>query len=170
MLKILITMLSILVRTWQRKFQSHPHILRNSSLAIMPRIFFLRPVHDEEIRNIITPLKEEAPCADYITANVLTCALNYIVNHLTHIRQLSFSHGYFPSDLKLAKIVLLYKFQDPCLVNNYCPISLPTVSKRLCTLDYMIFCWNLNFLFIPVWISEKKVNLHGYDLPNEQIR
>ena len=70
--------------------------------------FFLRPVHDEEIRNIINSVKEMVPGADNITANVLKCVLNYIVNPLTHICQLSLSQGYFPSDLK--KMLKLFPF------------------------------------------------------------
>ena len=48
------------------------------------------------------------PGADNITANVLKCVLNYIVNPLTHICQLSLSQGYFPSDLK--KMLKLFPF------------------------------------------------------------
>ena len=88
-------------------------------------------MHDEEIRNIINSLKEGAPGADSITADVLKCVLNYIVNPLTHISQLSLSQGYFPGDLKIAKIVPLYKCKDPCLFNNYRPISLLSVFSKV---------------------------------------
>ena len=92
---------------------------------------FLRPVHDEKNRNIINSLKEGAPGADSITANVLKCVLNYIVNPLTHICQLSLSQGYFPSDLKIAKIVPLCKCKDPCLFNKYRPISLLSIFSKV---------------------------------------
>ena len=75
-------------------------------------------------------LKEGPPGADNITANVLECVLN-IVNPLTHICQLSLSQGYFPSDLKIAKIVHLYKYKDTCLFNKYRPISLLSVSSNI---------------------------------------
>ena len=76
-------------------------------------------------------LKEGPPGADNITANVLECVLNYIVNPLTHICQLSLSQGYFPSDLKIAKIVPLYEYKDPCLFNKCRPISLLSVSSNI---------------------------------------
>ena len=117
--------------------------------------FFLRPVHDEEIRNIINSLKEGAPGADNITANVLKCVLNYIVNPLTHICQLSLSQGYFPNDLKIAKIVPL------CKCNNYRPISLLSVFskvlEKLCMIDYMNTCWNLKF-FIHTSLDFRKTS------------
>ena len=70
----------------------------------MPRVFFLWPVRDEEIRNI-NYLKDGTTGADNITANVLKCVLNYIVSPLTHICQLSLAQGYFSSDPTIAKIV-----------------------------------------------------------------
>ena len=96
-----------------------------------PQIFFLRPVHDGEIRNIITSLKEGTPGAANITATVLKCVLNYIVNPLTNICQLSLSQGYFPSDLEIAKIVPLYTCKDPCLFNNHRPISLLSIFSKV---------------------------------------
>ena len=69
--------------------------------------------------------------SDNITDNVLKCVLNYIVNPLTHICQLLLSEGYFPSDLKIAKIVPLYKCKYLCLSNNYRPISLLSVISKV---------------------------------------
>ena len=42
----------------------------------------------------------------------------------------SFDQGYFPSSLKIARVIPLHKGGDKRLVNNYRPISiLPTISK-----------------------------------------
>ena len=67
----------------------------------------------EEIRRIITSPTEGAPGADNNAAIVLKCVLNFMVNNLIHLCQLSLSHGYFPGDLKIAKIVPLSKCKDP---------------------------------------------------------
>ena len=53
------------------------------------------------------------------------------MNPLTHICQLSFDQGYFPSELKLAKIVPLFKCKDSSLFNNYRPISLLYVFSKI---------------------------------------
>ena len=51
--------------------------------------------------------------------------MSYIVN-------LSLSLGIFPNSLKIAKIIPIYKKDDPTQITNYRPISLlPSVSKIL---------------------------------------
>ena len=47
-----------------------------------------------------------------------------------YLINLSFSDGYFPDELKLAKVIPLYKTNDPTLFSNYRPVSLlPLFSK-----------------------------------------
>ena len=49
---------------------------------------------------------------------------------LTHLCKLSFLYGVFPSELKVAKVIPLYKSDDKMLINNYRPVSiLPVFSK-----------------------------------------
>ena len=51
---------------------------------------------------------------------------------LAHFVNLSLSHGIFPNDMKLAKIVPIFKNGNTKLFNNYRPISiLPAFSKIL---------------------------------------
>jgi retron-type reverse transcriptase len=53
-----------------------------------------------------------------------------LVNVLTHIINLSLENGIFPTKLKLAKVIPLFKQGDRTNVNNYRPISLlPQFSK-----------------------------------------
>ena len=44
---------------------------------------------------------------------------------------LSLSQGHFPRDLKIAKVIPLYKCKDPGLFNNYRPISLLSVFSKV---------------------------------------
>jgi hypothetical protein len=49
---------------------------------------------------------------------------------LAHIFNLSFANGIFPQKLKTNRTVPIFKSGDPCLCDNYRPISLiPTLSK-----------------------------------------
>jgi hypothetical protein len=47
-----------------------------------------------------------------------------LVSPLTHIFNLSFDNGIVPHQLKIAKVVPIFKSGDPMLVDNYRPISL----------------------------------------------
>jgi hypothetical protein len=47
-----------------------------------------------------------------------------LIKPLTHIFNLSFSQGVVPSQLKIAKVVPIFKSGDPLLIDNYRPISL----------------------------------------------
>ena len=51
------------------------------------------------------------------------------INGLTHIFNLSINKGVFPSELKIAKVIPIFKKGTPLDVNNYRPISLPVVLK-----------------------------------------
>ena len=76
-------------------------------------------------------LKDGAPGIDCIPASVLKHTIDLISSPLSHVCQLSLSEGYFPSELKLAKIMPLYKANDPSLFNNYRPISLLSVFSKI---------------------------------------
>ena len=73
--------------------------------------------------------------------NVSTCLLKRIslplsVPLATIINQ-SFATGIFPDNLKLAKVIPIYKKEDPSLFDNYRPISLlPSISKVFERLAY----------------------------------
>ena len=76
-------------------------------------------------------LKDGAPGIDCIPASVLKHTVDLISFPLSHVCQLSLSEGYFPSELKLAKIIPLYKANDPSMFNNYRPISLLSVFSKI---------------------------------------
>ena len=58
--------------------------------------------------------------------------MDTLIEPLTYITNLSLIQGIFPDELKKAKIIPLYKSNDPMLFNNYRPISLlPLFSKVL---------------------------------------
>ena len=49
---------------------------------------------------------------------------NYYAEPLTHLINQSISQGLFPEEMKLAKILPIYKSEDEQLVTNYRPISI----------------------------------------------
>ena len=98
-----------------------------------PEHFFCVPTTPAEINNKSNKSTGFYNIDPYIVKQI---ALQ-IVNQLANIFNRLFLTGIFPSKLKLAKVITLYKTKDPALFSNYRPISLiPVVSKILERLMY----------------------------------
>ena len=92
---------------------------------------FLDPISPTDVLNITNKLKPKTSSgADCISTKLLKNIIELIALPLTHIINRTFSTGIFPTALKCAKVVPIFKSGDPCLLNNYRPISLlPSISK-----------------------------------------
>ena len=67
---------------------------------------------------------------DNLSAITLMCIANEICECLTLIINQSITTDIFPDQLKVAKIVPIFKKNDQSVIKNYRPISvLPTISK-----------------------------------------
>ena len=99
---------------------------------------FLQPIDEIELCNTVKLLpRNKAPGHDEVSASVVKSVIMNIAKPLTHIFNLSFCIGKFPNQLKLAKVVPIFKSDDRLLVSNYRPISvLPVFSKILEKLMY----------------------------------
>ena len=96
---------------------------------IINHSIFLNPVTPDEIISIIKSLKNGAPGYDEINATTLKLCISDIAMPLSFICNRSLVEGIFPSELKLANVIPLFKSGNPMLFNNYRPVSL------LCTLS-----------------------------------
>ena len=102
-----------------------------------PDSMFITPVTNEELVNIVMALKSSSPGWDGLTADIIKSNINLFIQPLIHICNLSFSNGVFPAELKVAKVMPMYKTGDKMTLNNYRPIStLPIFSKILERLMY----------------------------------
>ncbi len=110
-----------------------------------PNSIFFNPTHESEILNIVNKFKNGKSAGyDDISPSVVKHVICHISKPLTHIFNLSFSSGVFPSALKIAKIIPVFKKGDPHTFSNYRPISLlPCFSKIL---ERLIFNRLDNFL------------------------
>ena len=98
---------------------------------------FLIPTDEREIRNIILNVRNSAPGYDGISLKCIYSVIDTLVTPLTYITNLSLIEGIFPSELKIAQVLPLYKNNDPMIFNNYRPISLlPFFSKLFERLMY----------------------------------
>ena len=94
--------------------------------------FFLNPVTEEELINIVHSAKDKKSKGyDGIDMSAKKI-IPHILTSLRHICNTSLGQGIFPDEMKIARIIPLFKSGDKQNVSNYRPISLlPQFSKIL---------------------------------------
>lgn len=92
---------------------------------------FLEPVEHTYVKKIVDKLKPKTSCGhDEISTKIMKLSIDTIIHPITHIINLSFSKGIFPKQLKIAKVIPLFKSGAKDQQKNYRPISLlPAFSK-----------------------------------------
>ena len=92
--------------------------------------FVLDPVSENEVLRIIGNFKDSSAGWDELKPLVMKNIKESIKKPLTHIFDKSFSSGLFPSELKIANVVPIFKSGDEMVFSNYRPVSvLPIFSK-----------------------------------------
>ena len=95
------------------------------------KTFFLTATIPQEIYDIISAFDiKKSLGPNSIPVYILKISNNFFSNKLTDIINLSFRTGIFPDLCKLAKVIPIFKEDNPLLCENYRPISLlPIFSK-----------------------------------------
>ena len=110
-----------------------------------PKSIFMHPITSEEILFLIGKLKNNSPGYDEIPAKVVKAVATLICEPLAFIFNNCISTGTVPIELKMAKVIPVFKGGNNLDVNNYRPISvLPVFSKIL---EKAIFNRLYNFFF-----------------------
>jgi len=110
-----------------------------------PAIGNFDPPTTREVLCIINNLNYTAAGHDEIRAKLFKKLALTISEPLTHVLMLSLKSGVVPKDLKIGKVIPLFKARDPSLFNNYRPISiLHCFSKVLEKLLYVRMLKHLN--------------------------
>ena len=106
---------------------------------------FLVPTNSEELLKIVRKLKtNKAPGYDGIDNIILKHIINYILDPLVFLLNLSLQSGKVPSDMKIAKVIPIFKKGDRLCVNNYRPISLLTCLSKI--LEKIVYSRTMTFL------------------------
>jgi hypothetical protein len=92
---------------------------------------FLQNTDSNEIKSIIYSLKESSPGWDNITASCLKSNYEVLSPILAHLVNLSLTQGFFPHELKVARVVPLFKSDDPTFFTNYRPVSILSVISKI---------------------------------------
>ena len=94
--------------------------------------FFSAPVTSNELQKLFDNLKDSACGWDNFDSKVIKYSSTEFINPFLHICNLSLEKGVFPRQLKIAKVIPLFKSGDDMLFSNYRPVSiLPIFSKIL---------------------------------------
>ena len=115
----------------------------------------INEINVNEIKSVIASLTNSAAGYDEMPASIMKQLINYYAEPLTYLINQSISQGIFPEELKLAKVLPIFKCEDEQLLQNYRPISiLPFFSKVFEKImsKYIIEFMEENELF-------KKINL-----------
>ena len=92
---------------------------------------FLPDITIGEMKTIVLSLKSGAAGWDDITPQILKM-IHHSVNHpLVHMSNLWLQQGIFPKELKIANVLPLYKACDPCVFDNYLPVSLLCILSKV---------------------------------------
>ena len=93
--------------------------------------FFLSPVCESEVRNVVKSFKPgKASGFDNIPMSIIKQSIDLISSPLMHIINLSFAQGIVPDQIKIARVIPVFKYDDESKFTNYRPISiLPAFSK-----------------------------------------
>ena len=96
-----------------------------------PSTIFLTPTSKTELENLITSLPNKTSSGhDEITNTLLKKLSPNISLPLSIIFNKSLEEGAFPSTMKLANVVPLYKSKEKCYTTNYRPISLLLTTSK----------------------------------------
>ena len=111
----------------------------------------LDSVFTNEVVSIVKNLKEGGCGWDSISASVVKATYIGFVEPLTHIFNLSLSQGVFPNELKIARVIPLFKSGNSMILSNYRPVSvLPVFSKILERLMYNRLLSFINWVFAGI--------------------
>ncbi len=97
------------------------------------RSMFLDPITPQDTIDITSKLKNKTSRGhDNISSKLAKQTINQIVVPLTHIINQSMTTGVVPEDMKIARVIPIFKSGNQNMFNNYRPISiLPAFSKIL---------------------------------------
>ena len=98
-----------------------------------PNCVFMKPIISEEIIKIVSKFNQnKSPGHDGVGNFIVKKVIYEISGPLTDIFNLSLSTGIVPHQLKVAKVIPIYKKDDADVFSNYRPVSvLPCLSKIL---------------------------------------
>ena len=88
-------------------------------------------VTSNRVRNVIMSLKNSSAGHDELPPFVAKSSIDEYIEPLTHLINEFLRTGICPSELKLARVVPIFKSGDPSLLTNYRPISILSFFSKV---------------------------------------
>ena len=76
-------------------------------------------------------LKNSSPGWDAMPANIAKPSIEYYIKPLTRLVNYSFQNGIFPDELKIAKVIQIFKIGDKPDITNYRPLSVLAFFSKI---------------------------------------
>ena len=92
---------------------------------------FLPDITTVEVKHVMLLMKYSSAGWDEMYAYVTKRCIYVFIEPLTHIIDKSFNEGIFLSELKLAKVVPIFKSGDSSKIMNYRPISVLSFFSKI---------------------------------------
>ena len=117
--------------------------------------FFINPTNAEEVLCEIIKLKNNKSIgSSSIPLKFLKLFKTTLSEPISLIANISFSTGTFPSTLKTANVIPIYKKDDHTVCNNYRPISLLSNISKI--IEKLVHKWQTTFLNKNAILYEKQ--------------
>ena len=101
-------------------------------LKFADSLFTLSPTSSTEILDLINSLDNHKSLGPNSVPTFLLKSFNiFFSNKLSSIINISFENGIFPNICKTAKVIPIYKKENPLLCENYRPISLLSIFSKI---------------------------------------
>ena len=91
----------------------------NSNLTTI----FVPSIQEIEILNVMSLLNNSTAGYDDLQPSIMKMLTKVYIKPLTYLINISIKQGIFPEELKMAKVIPIYKSDDKQLIQNYRPIS-----------------------------------------------
>ena len=116
-----------------------PHLAENINSKISPMSYVkyvtnsiaILDVTCTEVRQVISSLKKSSAGWDEIPISIAKKCIANLIEPLTYLINFSFCEGIFPKELKIARVVPIFKAGDPTLITNYRPISVLSFFSKV---------------------------------------
>ena len=107
---------------------------------------YIPPITEDELTIVILSLKNSSAGWDAIPASIVKQSIQFYIKPLTYLINQSFELGIFPDELKLAKIIPLFKSGDKTSITNYRPISVLSFFSKV--FEKTMYNYLINFIHI----------------------
>ena len=88
-------------------------------------------INESEVVAATKSLKNSSAGYDEVPARILNQNINIFIKPLTHLVNSLIKKGIFPDELKIAKVVPIFKAADKHCIENYRPISVLSVFSKI---------------------------------------